>query len=343
MTALRVALYVAFVSLGSLGCGGRTPQATEAPADEAVQSTRVPAPPRYAHLRPPVCSEHRGRAGFACWRVRPSEGNAFVQVSASCGVTDTGHIDCWKTRLQHVPDGEFVLVDDDGRNACAARATGGVACWGEDPWPSVPAAGMFRYLAIGGSVNTTPDGAKRVSACGITDTGDIECWGNGRRFSGGYLRVAGPWVAVDLGRGPLMGLRPDGQLVRLDSPRAVVKGRYNLFSVRYGGECVVSIDDQLSCRHSSATPSVATPPRDLSEIRSIRTGWSHACALEVDGDVRCWGDARPPPKQKFESISHPDNWDSYCGLTPDGDAYCWGNASLDPAGQSIDWARHAVP
>ncbi len=295
---------------------------------------RKPVPePEYVDLPTPVCSDVRDEDETNdCWHVSPTDGSKFVQVSASCGISASHAVQCWKDALATAPQGSFDVVTDYGRNACAARVEGGVTCWGQSPWPAVPSSPRFTALAMGGGGSGESD-RDGVTACGLTENQDIVCWGDGTPHWSGRLNLSGPFTEVGLGGGLVVGLRPDGRLESyLGTENVDTKlGPFSMVSQHSEVSCQLHNNGSLECRGSWLYDHSAAPPRDLGPVRMIRTGGDHACALEVDGDVRCWGDARPPPALKFRYISQPDFWESYCGITLDGEAYCWGNPSRRPS------------
>lgn len=319
----------------STGCGSTsTAQREDDRAGHRTPFVAVPRP-RYEQLVTPDCSDTRDESqSHTCWRVSPSDGGDFVKISASCGISNRGLVECWKTDLATVPAGRFDVIDDDGWNACAARAEGGVACWGDAPWPVVPPSATFTALAVGGSGRGDPD-SEGVNACGLTTSGDIECWGDGSPHWNGKLFLPGPFIGLDLGGAWLVAQTDDGKLhwfLGREEQDLRKGGPYKTFSQNGGISCQLLASGDVQCEGGIVYRPVlnASPPRDLTGVAILRTGWEHACALEEDGDVRCWGDFRPPPKLKFRYISQPDHWDSYCGITLDDQTYCWGNPSPSP-------------
>jgi alpha-tubulin suppressor-like RCC1 family protein len=91
---------------------------------------------------------------------------------------------------------------------------------------------------------------------------------------------------------------------------------------------------------------------------AISRGGAHACAVDVTGDLYCWGSnsngqlglgtiddsAHPTPIRvgtlKFASVAIGSNFT--CGLTTDGTAYCWGGNSVGQLGDGTHVDR-AVP
>lgn len=305
--------------------------------------------PLYGDLATPICSDVRDESlEHTCWRVSPTSGGKFVQVSASCGISDRHEVECWKDPFAAVPAGRFDFVDDDAIDACAARSEGGVACWGNASWPAVPGAPKFIALSVGGSTLAETEG--HVTACGLMIDHDVICWGNGKPGWSGQLFLPGPFATVELGSGMVVGLTTDGFLLafsgkeRVKLERSVgdrsepIQGRFKAFS-EGGFDCQIDVKGEIECDGFLPAGVSREPPEDLGEVAQIRSGSWHACALEKDGDVRCWGDFRPPPNLKFRYISRPDTWDSYCGITIDDQTYCWGDPSRNPQAKQDERIR----
>jgi hypothetical protein len=323
-----VAIVSALIGVSVIACSSRAPSSN---LGEGYRSPTVRVRgPRYAHLPTPICSRQLDRhAEHSCWSVEPSKGDRFITVSASCGITDQGSIECWKTALASPPKGRFEAIDDNGWNACATRSEGGAGCWGRAPWTTVPRTDKFTVIVAGGSGPGNSD-SEGINACALTELGDIECWGDGSPHWNGSLHIDGPFRAIDLGSGDVVALRSSGELDSFIGPnisdKATHAGPYVLFSANGHVDCQQHATGKLECQ-GGLRKAAETPPADLANVILLRTGSDHACALQANGDVRCWGDARPPPHLRFSYISQPDMWDSYCGITMEGEAYCWGSAS----------------
>jgi ABC-type amino acid transport substrate-binding protein len=75
---------------------------------------------------------------------------------------------------------------------------------------------------------------------------------------------------------------------------------------------------------SSTTPLANVPS---GEFVAITAGWAHACALDRQGLVTCWGTNKQgqcdAPRLAFRSVAAGVH--HTCGLTRDGEAVCWGS------------------
>lgn len=73
------------------------------------------------------------------------------------------------------------------------------------------------------------------------------------------------------------------------------------------------------------------------KFSKVTTGPSHTCALDVNGNIHCWGYAPiPPPQGQFIDIDA-GTWET-CALRADRTVHCWGSSSgiQPPAGQFRD-------
>lgn len=180
---------------------------------------------RFAHLATPTCTDRKDPSlANACWRVRPTSGTRFVAVTASCGISDDGTVDCWKKYLVHKPSGRFQAIADNDRDACAARSSGGVVCWGRSTWPNAPADETFTRLVVGPRGLHYADDEPVTTACGLTGAGTIECWDSGPLPSKEVHCSGGPFKDVALGEGSILGWTTDGTLVDAVHPSRKLTG-----------------------------------------------------------------------------------------------------------------------
>ena len=84
------------------------------------------------------------------------------------------------------------------------------------------------------------------------------------------------------------------------------------------------------------------PDLDLTEagdLKQIAVSDRHACGLDSDGTVQCWGDSEmlgpPPVDVEFAAIDV--NWLFACGLTKNGHARCWGTDGWNGTMEITTW------
>jgi alpha-tubulin suppressor-like RCC1 family protein len=93
-----------------------------------------------------------------------------------------------------------------------------------------------------------------------------------------------------------------------------------------GHGCAVDRDGQVRCWGDDSS----RPATLDGEFEAVSVGGNHSCALRAGGHVSCWGDIDEAaiPEQVFVAISSGD--EQTCGLQMDGTLVCWGDTSLNP-------------
>lgn len=178
----------------------------------------------------------------------------FLEITASCGITETGALWCWGEDVWRVfPDTPLRGFDGGEAAGCGLSAEGAAYCWGgnefgqlgigsadtlEHPEPEEVATDLgftdIAYHTVIGSAYHPPH------ACGIASDGAVHCWGAG---GAGQL---GTTESLATCPGP-----PDGE----------------------GGPC---------------SPE---PVRVASEetFETIEAGQDFTCGLTTGGELYCWG------------------------------------------------------
>jgi len=115
----------------------------------------------------------------------------FTQIDASfeggCGVREDGDAACWyRNQEWDVPEGEFtqIAIGRGSGMLCLLRVAGTVLCPNAFLLGIEVPAGKFSQIAAG-------DGF----ACGIRETGDVDCWGIGAPSSCESVQLCGDGIA----------------------------------------------------------------------------------------------------------------------------------------------------
>lgn len=182
-------------------------------------------------------------------------------------------------------------------NSCGLDPSGAAYCWGS--WVALGSAGAplssleqcgFSVPPIYGPCSHVPVPvtgghvfielvAGQSHVCGVTDTGQVYCWGSnedGELGSGDTVYAATPIQ------------------VSLPEPAQTV-------ALGWRFSCALATSGQAYCWGASDFGQVGsgtTAPAVLSPAavagghayRSIAVGYSHACGLRLSGEVDCWGD-----------------------------------------------------
>ena len=218
----------------------------------------------------------------------------------SCALTTNGRVWCWGNNTygqlgnnSTTNSARPVAVAGLGRgvraidagwfDTCAITARGAVKCWGNNSYGQLGNNTTTSSLTPV-QVHGLTRGAKAVSAsyfhtCAITAKGAAKCWGNN---SWGEL----------------------GDNTANESARPVgvygLNKRVKQISAGYTSTCAVTTKGAAKCWGSNlygqlgdnSTTTTGKPVNVYglgSDIKSVKAGGYHACALTTAGGVRCWG------------------------------------------------------
>lgn len=241
----------------------------------------------------------------------------------------------------------YTQVSTGSDHSCAVTTAGAVECWGSNYFGQLGDGTTKDRLAPKASLITT--GATAVSAglnatCAIVD-GGAQCWGAG---SSGQL---GSGTTPNIGQPTLV----TGMLTGVTSISmgglqacAVVSG-----AAKCWGNGIVGNGSGYSI---SSTPMQVTGLS--SGVQSISSGGNaDACAIDVDSNVRCWGqnyngqlgngasgapELTPVLVSNISSATTVDvGYDSVCAIASAG-AVCWGSGANGKLG-TADTSNSNVP
>lgn len=206
----------------------------------------------------------------------------------SCALTTSGGVKCWGgnddgqlgyvgTKYNPTPTevggltSGVISISANGFHSCAVTSSGGVKCWGDSLGENpVNVEGLTDIVLVT---------AGEYFNCALTVSGGVKCWGYNEQGQLGNGTFTDSQTPVDV-----IGL-PD---------------RVKDLSAGASHVCAITILNQLHCWGSnllgelgngtlenSSVPVTVTGLYD--QIKSVRGGWSHTCALTINGDVKCWG------------------------------------------------------
>ena len=255
----------------------------------------------------------------------------------SCGLRASGGIDCWGSNpfgQADAPEESFTAVAAGAHHSCGLRSDGSVDCWGRnDLGQASPPTGRFTALSAGW-----------WHSCGLRTDGSIDCWGvnwNGRADPPG-----GQFSEVAVGDEFSCGLRGDGSIACWGRPHEgqVPAGRFSTIAVGQRHSCGVRVDGTIACWGANWAGQTDPPEGRFS---AAAVGLGHSCGVRVDGTIACWGSnglgkAEAPPGQ-YVAVAAGERHS--CGLASEGAVVCWGGDSIAqtgaPSGQftNIDAGR----
>lgn len=183
------------------------------------------------------------------------------------------------------PTGEFEEVATGQGYACARDSTNRVVCFGEEP-PEVP----HRLTSI--------DAHSRDNLCGTTEEGTVWCAGEWLGSLVPRAEFRSP-ILVSTNRDGLCWIT-DGQPMCSGRGVLALPAPVNrIVSTPRGNLCGQSEDLHWACTGGETVPDVA--------FQTLDFGWQHACGLELDGTLQCWGENRNgestvPPRLRFTDV-----------------------------------------
>lgn len=203
-----------------------------------------------------------------------------------------------------------------------------LVCWGLDPSRHQAAPDLaFETISAG-----------RAHLCGLREDGSVVCWGDdavGQASPPAGLRAQ----MISAGNQHSCALDLDGQVVCWGSDSSGQIGVNShlvvLTTLSAGSNvsCGLLPDDGGAYCWGRGVGRFAPQPPGL-QLRTIATGFSHACALNADGAPLCFGpdddgETSPPPGLRLTAITAGGGFT--CALDEEGAAVCWG---VDSEGQS---------
>ena len=319
-------LLTLFVCLTATACG-QNPETESPSAPEQQIEVRSPTDLDSADTESTVQS---GEAVVSARKFTQVAGASYDDddrtVREVCALAETGEIECWIVRDfdfggvepgSRVVPGPFVQVEVSWAAACGLRSSGSeIECWRIHPWSQLD----------GGVV--APDGGSFVhfglgqAICVAFATGEVGCAG-----LRGYSRVAGD------------GSPPAGEIIQVSI--------YDTSPV-----CAVTEEGETGCwlRGGNSRPQTDNVPKG--RFTQVTVGRQHACAIQVNRLVVCWGgfaddrtdtlESITAPKERFVQISADNGrWSAMtCGITSDGRVVCWDYERIvRPFGNSMNYVH----
>ena len=300
----------------------------------------------------PVCwgSNQHGKASAP-------PGEKFLSINAgtshSCGIRHDGTAVCWGAdfnELLSVPEGEqFVAIAAGEDHSCGLRENGLTACWGGTDGFSVciPDPGGFYSCRSVGAVDhlpLSPPERERFSSlagdpyCGLTVDGAAVCWTNyqsglvpapeGERFTSISASSQHACALRADGTPVCWGWNRHGQAsppsgINVTNDYAVDQVPVDLVSISGGSyhTCALDLGGDVVCWGTNWWKD-----RFVDRFTSISSGGAHSCGIRVDGTIACRGDngegQSSPPGGTFGSVT--SGFEHSCGLRADGTVTCWG-------------------
>lgn len=199
-----------------------------------------------------------------------------------------------------------------GNHTCALLKNGNTACWGSNDEGQVGDAAVESMSTSPKWVSLDAD-ATRLSAgprhtCALFADGTVDCWGDDRS---GWLGVAStlPCAAPSVDPSAAAGVPcpvPPGDVPGVQDATTIASGGVMEDDApSLGFTCVVRGGDTVECWGDNRSGQLGTSSDDkvirepvqvfdkdgfpLRHMKRLAAGGGHACAVNEDGDVWCWG------------------------------------------------------
>jgi alpha-tubulin suppressor-like RCC1 family protein len=297
-----------------------------------------------------------------------------VNFGHACALTASGGVKCWGGNAygelgDGTTDNRLSPVDVTGLTSgvmaistgygysCALTADGGVKCWGlnyegqlGDGTCSAQSTVPVDVVGLASGVTAISTGTDH--ACAVLAGGGIKCWGvnsEGQLGDGTYNQRCAPVDVVGLGGGA----------------RWVSSGMFATCAVTTGGGAMCWGGNGFGVL-GNGTNENSPEPSDVigltSGVTTIALGDGNACAVTINGGLKCWGDngynqlrfgiggTSNVPIDKLEYptsvISVSVGSEDICIITGTHQLVCWGgnwNGELGNGTTSTVWSPFNVP
>ena len=255
----------------------------------------------------------------------------------------------------------WTSIEVNNTHSCGIRSDEQAYCWGWGQFGAL-GAGDFSDAAVpigvqnAASINSwTQVSVGQTHSCGLSDSGQIFCWGTG---GDGQLGSASARSQVP---------------VPIDNPETV-----ETWTTLSGGNnhtCAIADDNQIYCTGANFSGQLGlgntndvsiftqiANPEGVSGWSDVSAGSTHSCAITNGGQAYCWGFGffgqlganstsssnvplaviRPTGVSEWTEISAGSSHS--CAIANDGQAYCWGTTGRGRLGVSdLSQSKLTVP
>ena len=239
--------------------------------------------------------------GLSC---SPSEATSLATRTATVNLAAGEHVTCTFTDTPGGPTVPVTQITSGLRQSCAVVAGGQARCWGANTTGAlgdgttterrVPAVvsnpegtGPLTNVTMIDTEGRAAASGAQARTCARLDDGQVRCWGGpgGLLGDGVSLSSTRPVVVANAtGGGPLLGVAEVGTGPDFACAR---KGR----QVRcWGANGSLQLGDGTgTSRPLPVSVLDVDGEGPLTGVAQLSVGHTHACALLVSGEVRCWG------------------------------------------------------
>jgi alpha-tubulin suppressor-like RCC1 family protein len=279
--------------------------------------------------------------------------------TSSCALGSTGTVSCWGANadgqlgdgsttpspvpvpVSGVSDATALALGPDGTTVCVVRATGSVACWGNNTYGQL------------GDGSTTPSSTSKAVPTLVDmtsiDASDVNVCA--RRVSGAYSCWGAVW-AVDFNLTPYLAPGPGpGDVPYLDDATSIGVGHAHV--------CDTMADGSVHCNGLNLQGQLGGPTSDPfggsvtvageNDAIEVVAGYTSSCAVRQGGSVSCWGlsgslgngstagSRTPVPVSNLvDATALAAGHNHTCALRATGGVVCWGTNAAGQIGDGTN-------
>ena len=273
-----------------------------------------------------------------------------------CGRYEDGRVIClgayhkdYREFASAVPSHRFEALSLGEFQACGLQEDDSLACFGGTGGDYHP-SGRYAQVDVG-----------TYHSCGITADGELQCWGDNEADraeppQGRYVPreeivppplselEAGPYENISVGHGVACGVDSEGNIdcwggfdgtppdieARRVSVGIFTSESYQLLNEYPEGgltedhACALDVEERIHCWGNDQLGQLDAPK---GRFKDIDAGPGYTCAVGEDGRVSCWGDTRfgiGSPPEGEFETVHTAPLYA-CAIDADGEAICWGH------------------
>ena len=251
-------------------------------------------------------------------------GQLAVGKHHACAVTSTGEVRCWGKGTEGQlgnddtidKDHPVTVVDGDGSttalggiiqisagesHTCVLTSGGGVLCWGEGSKGRLgnnDAADKNHPVSVVDTDGNPLSDIVQISVgwehvCALTSSREVWCWGAGGSGRLGNNDATGEdknhAVAVVSGEGDTALLADIIQIDAGGRHTCALTGRGEIVCWGSGRDGQLGNDDEVNKSYPVAVVETEGSTTPMVGIVQVSAGETHTCALNVQGEVLCWG------------------------------------------------------
>jgi len=310
------------------------------------------------HLHVPTCLLAVLCLLFLTQSVHAVDCTEQIEISVgdfSCGIHSNNEVECWgyegtvwEGLVSTAPTGNNIRKvatggGAGGRNGCVVQTNGEIFCWGsshENILNDVPTSDNFVDVCVGYS-----------HVCGLTDVGEIQCWGREASikdvpFADGFSNLScGKFHTCALRRGSIRCFGSGTTSSNIHVRNAPEGDDFIELAVGDEFNCALKANNYIRCWGNDAYGGVSTVPVGI-KFTHITVSDNSACGIMSDtGFVRCWGNSDVFPLN-FVPQSDVIGGDNYvCAVDEDKNLTCWIQNGgwdywdSDDVPQTTDWLQ----